>query len=70
MSNINQTGTSPPTTSRTPDRTSNEGMSSDHIHAESETTNNNNTGQNGNLLTNTVGDAAIHGARDTTVVLQ
>ena len=69
MSDINQTGMSPPTTSRTPDCTSNEDISSDHIHAESETLNNNNTGQNGNLLTNTVADAAVYGARDTAVVL-
>ena len=69
MSDTNQTGTSPPTTSRTPDRTSNEDISSDHIHAESETLNNNNTGQNGNLLTNTVADAAVHGTRDSAVVL-
>ena len=69
MSDVNQTGLSPPTTSRTPDRTSNEDTSSDHIHAESETLNNNNTGQNGNFLTNTVADAAVHGARDTAVAL-
>ena len=69
MSDINQTGTSPPTTPRTPDRTSNEDISSDHIHAESETLNNNNTGENGNSVTDTVADAVVHGARDTAVVL-
>ena len=51
MSEVNQTGTSPLTTTRKPCCTSNEDIRSDHIRAKNQSSNNNNIAQNGNPLT-------------------
>ena len=70
MAETSTTGTSPITTPRTPKRTSNEDMTSDHIRAENENVSNNNISQHGNLLTGTAADASVHDARGTTATLQ
>ena len=57
------------TTPRTTNRTLNEDITSDHFHTENEGANNNNIGQNGNFLINTVADASVHDERDTAAVL-